>query len=169
MATTGKRKLITGVLAAACCAFAADAPSQFRYCENVVKPVNFDAQGSWVLTGIAAYSEVLSLDRPPRRRLIGSRITVSGEQVRLLNKKATPWKVPFPTPVLGQETYDTHSKEFWLDFQTDPQDLNLPRYVSAVNVELGTILRAGPGRVFLDYSGVWFSLARAGGSSGQAP
>ena len=80
-----------------------------------------------------------------------------------------PARQAFSTPLLSQETYDTQSKEFLLDFATDPKILRLPRYVSAVNLEVGNLLATQDGRTLLDFEGVWFTLERVGGGNPPTP
>ncbi|HEX4168824.1 MAG TPA: hypothetical protein VHZ55_25455 [Bryobacteraceae bacterium] len=155
-------KLLASLLLFCFFATAADAPQQFPYCRNVVKPVSFSPQGEWIITGVAGRSHVRWLERAKRQRLVGSHIEVRGRRVDFWNKKVMSWKEPFPTPVISQETYDTCSREFWLDFTTDPQELSLPRYVSVVDVELGILLATPDGHTFFQYGGVWFKLSRAG-------
>ena len=138
----------------------ADLPSQFPYSENIVKSVAFFPQGEWIITGVAGKSRVRWLEREKRKRLIGSHLLIRGDRVDFWNKKVMSWKEPFPTPLLSQESYDTRSREFWLDFTTDPAELNLPRYVSSVNIELGTLLATPDGHTFLYFGGVWFTIAR---------
>ena len=153
-------RLFAAILFLSALACAADSPRQFSYSENVVKPVAFNPQGEWIVTGIAGKSRVRWLERQKRKRLIGSHLLIRGSRVDFWNKKVMSWKEPFPTPLLSQESYDTHSREFWLDFTTDPAELSLPRYVSAVNVELGTLLATPDGRTFLHYGGIWFTVGR---------
>ena len=151
-------------------AVAADQPNQFPYCENMVQPVAFNAQGTWVITGVAAYSHTSWLQRKKQERLIGSQVRVRGRLVDFWRKRVRSPREPFPTPLINQQTYDTRSREFWLDFRTDPAMLDLPRYVSAVDVELGTVVGTAGGRTYFNYSGVWFTLSRAAPSqpSGNA-
>jgi hypothetical protein len=145
----------------------ADAPAGDRlpYCQNRVTPVTFDVQGSWTVGSVVAQAETDSLSPLVTRSLIGCRLNVQGTRVELRNKKNESWGKRFDTPLLGQQTYDTKSREFWLDFRTDPEDLSLPRYVNAANVEIGTILAADATQVYFNYAGTWFNLTRTGSSS----
>ncbi|MDQ2843832.1 MAG: hypothetical protein M3Y72_22895 [Acidobacteriota bacterium] len=163
--TNAMRKILAGFIALATFALAAQTPERLPFCENVVQPVSFNPQGNWIITGVAAKSESYYLGRVRLRRLLGAHLRIEGTRARFSGNRFMSWKQPFPTPVLGQETYDTQSREFWLDFITDPKDLNLPRYVSAVDVELGTMLATGKGPVFFEFSGVWFRVVRAGSQS----
>lgn len=124
------------------------------YSENRVPPAQVRYQGTWRVTGVAAASQVSSIDKVSRHRLIGKELVISGSH-------ADFGRIPFTTPVLDCESYDTHSREFLLDFRTPPNALSLPRYVGVANLELGAILDAGNGRYLLDYSGVWFTLEHA--------
>ena len=141
-------------------AMAADRPVLAPYCENIVEPVAFNAQGTWVITGVAGHAHTSWLRRKKQERLIGSHVRVRGQLVDFWNKRVMSWKEPFPTPVIGQQTYDTQSREFWLDFRTDPATIGLSRYVSAVNAELGTVLGTMDGKAYFNYSGVWFTLSK---------
>jgi hypothetical protein len=144
---------------------AAPPGDQLPYCQNRVTPVAFNAQGAWTVGEVVAEADTDSLSRRLRRSLIGCQINIQGTRVELRNKKNESWGKVFETPFLGQQTYDTKSKEFWLDFRTDPESLSLPRYVNAANIEIGTILAANANQVYFNYSGTWFQLIRAGGSS----
>ncbi len=148
-------------MAVAMFVMAAPVRNERPYCENVGAPVHFDPQGTWTLTGVAARSESSSLIRLRRMHLLGAQLLIKGEQVEFRTKTGG-WVEPFAAPVLGKQTYDTKSREFWLDFLTPPDKLNLPRYVAAVNVEFGTVLAATDNRFFFEYNGVWFTIARAG-------
>ena len=160
------RTLLIGLLATAYISAAVDKPA-LTYRQDTVQPVMFDPQGVWTIARVAGKSEVPSLGRVRQRRLLGSQISIRGNRVDFWNKKVMSWKEPFPTPVIGQETYDTQSKEFWLDFRTDPKRLNLPQYVSAVDVELGTLLATKDGRVLFGFDGVWFTLEKSGGENSR--
>ncbi len=162
------RTILIGLLAITYIARGADKPA-LTYCQDIVQPVTFDPQGNWTITGIAGSSEIHSLGRIRQRRLLGSQISIRGKRVEFWNKKVMSWKEPFPTPLINQETYDTQSKEFWLDFRTDPKELNLPRYVSAVDVELATLLATKDGKVLFEFDGVWFTLEKSSGENSHRP
>jgi hypothetical protein len=142
---------------------AADLP----YCKNVVMPVPFQPQGTWTIGAAVAKSEVPVTTRSATRGLIGSRLIVNGSRAEIRTKSNRLWKKIFSTPVINQETYDTTSKEFWLDFRTQPGDLQLGRYINATDIEIGTVVANTKNQVYLNFSGIWFNLTRE--SSDQAP
>ena len=154
-------RLFPAFLAVAAFVAAAPLPNEPPYCENAVVPVHFDPQGTWTLTGVAAESQSASLIRLRRMHLVGAQLLIKGRQVEFRTKNGG-WVEPFAAPVLGQQSYDTRSREFWLDFFTPADKLKLPRYVGAVNLEFGTVLAAGNNRFFFEYNGVWFTIARTG-------
>ncbi len=144
---------IAGLLLLSAGLFFGQKASELPYCEDVVPAQSFNAQGTWTLTGVSGFAEVNHLSSKQRKRLIGTNLVIDGKRATFWNKKAMSWKEPFPTPVIGEESYDTQSREFWLDFRTDPKELSLPRYVAIVDVELGDVLLAGANRVLFDYQG----------------
>jgi len=158
-------RLLAGTITASLLLADAPAGDQLPYSQNHVVPVAFNVQGARTVGKVAAQAETDSLSRRVTRSLIGCRLNVRGTRVELRNKKNESWGKRFDTPLLGQQTYDTKSKEFWLDFRTDPADLSLPRYVNAANVEIGTILAANATHVYFNYAGTWFDLMRAGSST----
>jgi hypothetical protein len=158
-------RLLAAMTAVSLLLSGAPAGDPLPYSQNRVVPVSFNVQGAWTVGEVAAKAETDSLSRHATRSLIGCRLNVQGTRVELRNKKNESWGKRFDTSFLGQQTYDTKSKEFWLDFRTDPEDLSLPRYVSAANVEIGTILAADATHVYFNYAGTWFHLTRAGSST----
>ena len=157
-------KFFTGCLLAAAVMSGADAPSLLPYCQNVVTPVSFNPQGSWRLTGISGKMGVNWFIHPRLHHLIGATLAIDGPRVSLLNQKGESL-TPFPMGVIRQETYDTQSREFWLDFRTPAKALNLPRFVSAVDVEFGTIIAADRQIALFNYQGYWFTIARSAAGS----
>jgi len=139
---------------------AAEIPGKLPYSEDAVPQKEFNVEGVWRLDEIAGFAKVEHLNRRQRRRLIGTSLQIQREKAVFFNKKVMPWKRPFPTPVIGENTYDSGSREFWFDFETDPKTLKLPRYVTAVDVELGSVLFASADRVLFDYQGVWYRITR---------
>ena len=152
-------KLIFGCLTATMFLLGADVPAHAPYCQNVVTEVAFNPQGTWTLTGISGRSGINWFVHPRLHHLIGARLQIDGSRVELLNPEGKSLS-PFPLGVIRQETYDTQSREFWFDFRTPAKDLNLPRYVSAVDVELGTMVAADSQKALLEYQGYWFNITR---------
>ena len=148
---------------------AAGSRPELPYSQNVVQHVTFDPQGTWTITGIAGVSDVPSLTRVRRHRLLDSEITVRGGHVKFSGVKFMPPRQAFSPLLLSQETQDTQSKEFLFDLATDPKVLNLPRYVSVINVEVGTFLATQDGRAWLEYQGIWFTLERVGRGNHSTP
>lgn len=154
-------KFVPFVLITAVFVCAAQDPAHFPYDEDAVpsKPA-FDPQGRWRVDGIEGLARVSHLRRKQRNRLVGTDFQIRKGEATLWNGKVMSWKQPFPAPVNGQTVYDTHSREFWLDFRTDPKSIHLPRYVTSIDIELGNILVVDPGHILLDYQGVWYRLSR---------
>lgn len=141
---------------------ASTAGAERPYCRNVVVPVSFQAQGTWLIGGVAAKAETVVKTHSATRGLVGSRLIVTASRAELRTRHNKLWKNIFPLRRIDQQTYDTRSREFWLDFRTAPASLQLPRYVNATDVEIGTIVATGANRVYLDVEGKWFLLTREG-------
>ncbi len=152
-------KFVAIPLFAAALVCAAQNPAQFPYDEDVVpsQPV-FHPQGMWRVDSVAGRAQVSHLGRWQRNHLVGTSLEVGKDEATLWNKMSR--KHPFATPINGETVYDTQSREFWLDFRTDPKILHLPRFVTTVDIELGNMLGADGGRVLLIYQGVWYRLSR---------
>lgn len=153
------RKLFGSLALFAISAWAAP-PAQLAYDQDNVPPQNFNATGSWTVEDIAGSAAVTHLTKHQSRKLIGTTLKIDRETASLWNKKLMQWRY-LPTPVINEETYKTASKEFWFDFETDPNQLQLPANVTIVDIELGDIVYAGPQRIFLLYEGVWYKLSRS--------
>ena len=119
----------------------ADDSKQLPYSEDAVPATTFDAQGTWTLTRVAAVSQYPSLSRYQRRRLLGTTLRIENGHAVFWSGKVMSWKQPFPTAVIGESTYDTRGREFWMDFQTDSKKLNLPRYVADFDVEIANLVK----------------------------
>lgn len=140
-------------------------PQNLPYSEDAVTQTKLSADGVWRLDEIAGSANVQHLSQRQRRRLVGTELRITNGKVVFFNKKVMSWKQPFPTETIGEETYETKSKEFRFDFATDPQSLQLPEYVTALDVELGSVLFAGENHILFDYQGVWFKITRTTGNT----
>ena len=127
------------------------------YSQDAVPQQTFDARGTWTLTAVAGTARVPRLKRKLRSRLIGTTLKIGDKDALFWNKSVMQWP-SFPARPIGQQTYDTGSREFSLDFQTDARTLNLPPTITALNIQLGRLVMADPNRFFFDYEGVWFRV-----------
>jgi hypothetical protein len=137
-------------------------PPALPYSQDATATPTYDARGTWRLSAVAGFSEPFHTRyKRDRKRLLRTPLTINDATAQFSNKTVMQHG-PFTFARLGEQTYDTRSREFWFDFRTDPRSLQLPPVVTSVDLELGQLVFAGGRRVLLHYEGTWYEAERAG-------